>query len=356
MIDLQKFTTEAERLKEWDSDGENYGYELDVEYLDGMVRGNINGPRQQGADRFQEDVQRIIKDENVGRIYVRLYRGMSTTAKRMNKGFSDNQPDFILRIRNSSNTLPTPRPVHNSTDNSDTTMDGTKAGMDIIAQLMGLGNGLSGVDMLNGIMETRIGNVRKDMEYERLKERYEDECKKYEQEAQKRQELEKDIAALEGERDELESRVSELERYDPHSTSGLAAWATHIGSVTLGNIARNFALKNPQKAAGLLGPDALTILGVGGEREQQQPNTPEVNPKVAQITSWLNKQSPRAVEQVYWLVATWDGAPSTLGMVCQWLAHRNDTQTTSSTTEEEATGTDTGTNGQQDEQVDDDNE
>ena len=104
MIDLDVFQQELAKLSEWDAQGMRYGYEIDVEYINGRVQRNESGTRKNRADDFQKDVERLARDNRVGRIFVRLFRGTSTNAKRMDttKAITDDTPDIVLRVNSES--------------------------------------------------------------------------------------------------------------------------------------------------------------------------------------------------------------------------------------------------------------
>lgn len=316
MIDLEAFQQELAKLSEWDSQGIRYGYEVDVEYTNGRVQRNESGARKSRADDFQKDVERLARDNRVGRIFVRLFRGTSNNAKRMDttKNITDDTPDIVLRVNSESlaSVLAANRkeepPCAAASGNAP--QDNTFGGL--LGSLLGVGQGLSGVDVLNGIVETRINGVRRDMENERLQEKYAE--SKAQVEAGRR-EVERLQASLDGmarERDALQEQVEELKKFDPRTGQGVMGLAMHLGSVAIGRMAKNYAAKNPQRFAGLFGTDMLALVGGAPEDAGPQPATVGGSPRVRQIASWLNSRSAEEVDKVYRLVTLWDGNPTAL--------------------------------------------
>lgn len=317
MIDLDVFQQELAKLSEWDAQGMRYGYEIDVEYINGRVQRNESGTRKNRADDFQKDVERLARDNRVGRIFVRLFRGTSTNAKRMDttKAITDDTPDIVLRVNSESLAASL---ATNKKDEATHTSAGGMGAQDsslggLLGTLLGVGSGLSGVDVVNGIVESRINGVRRDMENERLQEKYAEAKAQVEAGKREVERLQRELDGMEREKEELLEQVDELKKYDPRTGQGVMGLAMHLGSVALGRLAKNYATKNPQRFAGLFGPDMLALVGEGPSETTQQPPTESGGtPRVRQIASWLNTRSAAEVDKVYRLVTLWDGNPTAL--------------------------------------------
>lgn len=308
MIDAEAFRGELAKLTEWDTQSMKYGYEVDVEYINGRMLRNESGTRRSGAGNFQSDVERIARDARVGRIFVRLYRGVSGNAKRMDptRADGDVSPDIVLRVNSDSNVPPIGNP--DGREIQEGARRGPSGEGDVIETLgaiMGMGRGLSGLEAINGIMDTRINSVRRELENAHLQERYEEARARETTALEEVARLQRELDRVEGERDELLDRVEELKRFDPRTGEGAMGLALNLGSMALGRAVKSFATQNPQRFSGLFGADMLEMFSGGGPRDA--PPTSAVNPKVEEISSWLNMQSEADVERVYRLVTIWDG-------------------------------------------------
>lgn len=306
MIDLEPYHRELEKLKEWDTQGMRYGYEVDVEYTNGRVIRNECGGRRTGADNFQSDLERVANDPRTGRIFIRLYRGVGTKARRMDatKGINDSSPDVILRV-NSDNVL-TPSLIDKKQSEASMRQQENSSNMyEAFGKLLGIGQGLSGVDAINGIVETRVNTVRRELENERLQEKY-DEAKEAAEEAKGEViRLQLELERMEEEREKLVEQINELKKYDPRTGEGIMGLAVNIGTAALGRAVKSYATKNPQGFSGLFGPEMLAVFS--GDTDTQNAQTvARNNPMVEEIASWLNMQSADDVERVYKLVSIWD--------------------------------------------------
>lgn len=311
MIDYEVFQQELSKFAEWDAQGMRYGYEIDVEYINGRVQRNESGKRKCNADDFQRDVERLARDNRVGRIFIRIFRGTSNNSRRMDltKDITSSAPDVVLRV-NSDSLAPTlPPEEHGEEDKAQTSADNSFGGA--LGQLLGLGKGLSGVDVVNGILETRLVGERRSMEIERLREKYAEAKEQAKRAQEDIERLQKEIGGLEGEREGLLDEINELRRYDPRTGQGFMGLAMHLGSVVVGNMARSYATKNPQKFAGLFGPEMLAMVS-GAQAMPTPAAATQSSPMVGQIVSWLNSRSNEEVGKVYRLVSVWDGDPTAL--------------------------------------------
>lgn len=317
MIDVEAFQGELAKLTEWDTQGMKYGYEVDVEYTNGRTLRNESGTRRSGAGNFQSDVERIARDARVGRIFVRLYRGMSGNAKRMDptRASGDATPDIVLRVNSDSNLLPTAMGKKGKEEGTGQEQMNSNTVFEALGTLLGMGQGLSGVDAINGIMDTRINSVRREMENERLQERYEESMARETAAREEVARLQKELDRAEDEREALLEQVNDLKRFDPRTGAGAMGLAMNLGSIALGRVVKSFATKNPQRFSGLFGTDMLEMFSDGGERNL--PPKAAANPKVEEIASWLNMQSEANVERVYKLVTLWDGNQNVLASMAE---------------------------------------
>lgn len=304
MLDQLKFETELERIRLWDNDQVTYYYEVDTLLTSGKVRKNICGRRKTGADNLEADILSVARDSSAVEVYISYYNGKErSTTRKDRKLTGTDKPDITLRLTAQS----PPAVVSEKTPTQDRQINS-----DLFA-LLGI-QGLSGVDALNGIVSARVEDARKEFELDRLRERLVDAQEAKARAERENYDLRKECEKLEEMLEEMRSDYEEAKKYNPETMSGVGRLVFNLAQGAVGNIAKSYARRNPDRVMGLFGPAVLEMLTDAGGDAEPTPTEPEreENPHVAQIHLWLRAQRPQTITNIYELVCAWDQDPDAL--------------------------------------------
>ncbi len=356
IYDSETFKNSIAWLSAMDADGTRYAFDLDVKRKNGEVS-YCHFKRLVGADVLKSRVEELAKDKSVYSILLRTYNGTSPNASRHNPTKSQYEADYEIQVSEPIGYIPpTPPPPATDSELKVVMREEMQAQQERLKNLASqnekilngfmASDGLEGVDGVDGVtriaktlMDSRIQCERGAMEIENMRDKLA-ECERQKLELEhKVAELEEENDKLDGLCEELDEQVRELKRYDVNEPGGIANMAVQVGSLTLGNIIKGYAQRNPARVAGLFGMEAVEMLG-GVVPEQTAPQStpqPEAyrSPRVPQIISWVKSLDLEEIEMLHFLVKVWDEDSRNLRIVYEWATGAGQTAGVDGELEEE---------------------
>lgn len=345
-MDLKKYERIFETMRDWDNEGQRYGFEILFETL--QEPGHIKmatAKRITGASLFKEKMQRFFENKDIATVTVKIHSGVNNRAKtlsietlRINQ--APNVPIINYNVPEKKTALPqttyissnqqvVPEPSHNTANNG---LDGSGLLLGVLGVEIPQGglNGPNGAETLqsmltfrDNIIATKLSISEKDKEIAELKAKNTELLRLSEEKDKAINTLNSNFEKLENNLLDLQDENDKLMKLKPEN-SLLGISLTGLGSAILEKAAINIIKSRPKLVGGLLGVDSETVLGLLNV-EQTNETTPnahqhddvEINPltgtperkqelqAVANISKWLKTLDRNNLARVEQLCSLW---------------------------------------------------